>query len=109
MKRLSTVLALLAGLAATALVHAQAFPAKPIMLVVPFAAGSGTDAVARAVAEHHERLDGSGYPARLGEREMSAIGRLLCIAEATLGVLRASAQEVFVAHAHALHTSSVTT
>lgn len=57
MKRLSTVLALLAGLAATALVHAQAFPAKPIMLVVPFAAGSGTDAVARAVASQlQERL-----------------------------------------------------
>ncbi|HOM12001.1 MAG TPA: tripartite tricarboxylate transporter substrate binding protein [Rubrivivax sp.] len=57
MKRLSSVLALLAGLAATALVHAQAFPTKPIMLVVPFAAGSGTDAVARAVASQlQERL-----------------------------------------------------
>ena len=50
MKRLSTVLALLAGLAATALVHAQAFPAKPIMLVVPFAAGTGPDTNARQIA-----------------------------------------------------------
>jgi tripartite-type tricarboxylate transporter receptor subunit TctC len=30
---------------------AQSFPSKPITLVVPFAAGSGTDAVARAVAQ----------------------------------------------------------
>ena len=50
MKRLSRVLALAAGLAAAALAHGQAFPSKPITLVVPFAAGSGTDAVARAVA-----------------------------------------------------------
>ena len=31
--------------------HAQTFPAKPITLVVPFAAGSGTDQVARAMAQ----------------------------------------------------------
>lgn len=57
MNRVSRLLALLVGLAATALAHAQAFPTKPIMLVVPFAAGSGTDAVARAVASRlQERL-----------------------------------------------------
>ena len=45
-------------------------------------------AVARAVAEHHERLDGSGYPRALQRDAVSPLGRLLAVAEATLGVLR---------------------
>lgn len=44
--------------------------------------------VARAVAEHHERLDGTGYPHGLVSHEVSALGRLLCAAEAALAVLR---------------------
>lgn len=40
---------LLAGLAASAL--AQGFPSKPIHLIVPFSAGSGTDIAARTVGE----------------------------------------------------------
>lgn len=44
--------------------------------------------VARAVAEHHERLDGSGYPhARSGDG-LSPLGRLLSVTEAALGALR---------------------
>lgn len=48
MKRLATFLAatLLAATAA-----AQGFPSKPIKLVVPFTAGSGTDIIARTVGE----------------------------------------------------------
>lgn len=45
---------LLAGLAlafTAATVAAQGFPSKPIRLVVPFSAGSGTDIAARAVGE----------------------------------------------------------
>ncbi len=45
-------------------------------------------AIARAVAEHHERMDGSGYPHGLQRDAMSAMGRLLAVTEATLGVLR---------------------
>nr|MDP2190294.1 tripartite tricarboxylate transporter substrate binding protein [Rhodoferax sp.] len=45
------------GLLCTQAALAQAYPNKPIMLVVPFAAGSGTDAVARTVAQKlSERL-----------------------------------------------------
>lgn len=48
MKRLATLLAA-SLLAATA--AAQGFPSKPIKLVVPFTAGSGTDIIARTVGE----------------------------------------------------------
>ena len=45
-------------------------------------------ALARAIGEHHERLDGSGYPhGRTGE-DISPMGRLLCTTEAALAVLR---------------------
>ena len=42
----------------------------------------------RAIGEHHERLDGSGYPARLIESALSPLGRLLAVVEVTLGILR---------------------
>ena len=45
-------------------------------------------AVARAVAEHHERLDGSGYPHALKGGEISPMGRLLAVTEATLNAIR---------------------
>jgi hypothetical protein len=44
--------------------------------------------LARAVAEHHERLDGSGYPHALRREAVSPLGRLLAVTEATLGALR---------------------
>jgi hypothetical protein len=43
--------------------------------------------VARAVAEHHERLDGSGYPHALTGEAMSPLGRLLAVTEAALGAM----------------------
>ena len=37
--------------------------------------------VVRAVVEHHERLDGSGYPRGLAGTAISPLGRMLCLAE----------------------------
>ena len=47
MKKLFATLVL--GLAAAAGVHAQAWPAKPVTLVVPFPPGGSTDSIARAI------------------------------------------------------------
>jgi len=44
--------------------------------------------IAQAVAEHHEHLDGSGYPRALQATEISPQGRLLAVTEATLNALR---------------------
>jgi hypothetical protein len=46
-------------------------------------------ALCRAVGEHHERLDGSGYPARLLGKQMSELGKMLSVVEVTLGISRA--------------------
>jgi hypothetical protein len=45
-------------------------------------------ALCRAIGEHHERLDGSGYPARSSGARISPLGRLLAVMELTLGVTR---------------------
>ena len=44
--------------------------------------------VVRAVGEHHERLDGSGYPHRLTGPQMSELGKLLSATEEALSALR---------------------
>ena len=43
--------------------------------------------VAQAIGEHHERLDGSGYPRGSTREDVSALGRMLAVAEAALAVL----------------------
>ena len=43
--------------------------------------------VARAIAEHHERLDGSGYPNALAGDKMSPLGRMLAVTEAALNAM----------------------
>lgn len=45
-------------------------------------------ALARAIGEHHERLDGSGYPHALRRETLSPLGRLLAVTETTCSVLR---------------------
>ncbi len=54
--------------------------------------------VSRAIAEHHERLDGSGYPHALPAAKVSPLGRLLAVTEAALAALRGSGR-------HLLHAS----
>jgi HD domain len=44
-------------------------------------------AIVRAVLEHHERLDGSGYPSRLSAGSLSRLGQVTLLAEALVGVL----------------------
>jgi hypothetical protein len=44
--------------------------------------------IARAVGEHHEHLDGSGYPHRATGEALSSLGRLLAAVEEALSVLR---------------------
>ncbi|BEU96275.1 HD domain-containing protein [Acidovorax sp. DW039] len=54
--------------------------------------------VARAIAEHHEKLDGSGYPNALQADDLSRWGRMLAVTEATLQALRSP-------YSHLLHAS----
>ena len=44
--------------------------------------------IARGIAEHHERLDGSGYPHALDRDAVSPLGRMLAVTEAALAALR---------------------
>jgi len=43
-------------------------------------------ALARAVGEHHERMDGTGYPMRRQGESLSPLGRVLCATETATGV-----------------------
>jgi hypothetical protein len=54
--------------------------------------------VALAVAEHHERLDGSGYPHAVAGHNLSHLGRLLAVTEAALNAMRSP-------YDHLLHAS----
>lgn len=51
---------------------------------------SYTPAVARAILEHHERADGSGYPRGLSGEEMSRAGRVLSFVEFGLGLVQSA-------------------
>ncbi len=46
-------------------------------------------ALTRGISEHHERLDGSGYPARLRGDQVSTLGRILSVVEVVVAVIQA--------------------
>ncbi len=58
MKPLLAALAASVAFAAPAGVHAQAYPARPVVMVVPFSAGGPTDTLARIMAERMGRAMG---------------------------------------------------
>ena len=59
MRRTFLSIALLAAAALVPLAsHGQAYPSRPVKFVVPFAAGSATDQIARAFADHMTRTLG---------------------------------------------------
>jgi len=58
-RRLLAAAALLAGLVCVAPVHADSFPSRPISIVVPFGAGSGSDIASRFYARSLKELLGA--------------------------------------------------
>ncbi len=52
-------------------------------------------AVASAIAEHHERVDGSGYPRALHGDAIGKLGRALALAEVATGVVDRHPEESF--------------
>jgi hypothetical protein len=65
--------------------HLVVHPRLGQMLVAELGAYPG--AVGRAVAEHHERFDGSGYPRQAQGARISAPGQAVSVAEMIAGVL----------------------
>jgi hypothetical protein len=65
--------------------HLVLHPRLGQMLVTELAAYPGM--VGRAVAEHHERFDGSGYPRQAQGKRISAPGQAVSVAEMIAGVL----------------------
>jgi tripartite-type tricarboxylate transporter receptor subunit TctC len=99
--RRSVVLASVAAAAASALpsslVHAQAFPARPLRLICPWPAGGSTDAVMRAFAESVGKVLGqsvvvenkAGASGMLGPNELlNAKPDGYTLSQLTIGVVR---------------------
>ncbi len=60
-RRLLLRLPLAAALAAPGLARAQGFPARTVRVIVPYAAGGGTDITARLMAQHASGVSGQSF------------------------------------------------
>lgn len=60
-----------------------AHPVIGYMILKPF---RDMDVPARAILEHHERLDGSGYPKSLSRDQLDTPGKILAIAELAISL-----------------------
>ncbi|TAH49856.1 MAG: HD domain-containing protein [Betaproteobacteria bacterium] len=65
-------------------IHVHPVTAYVLLSDVP----SISNATLQAVLQHHERLDGSGYPAGLSGTSIHAFARILCVAEVAEGLVR---------------------
>jgi len=45
------------------------------------------EAVGKGIAQHHERMDGSGYPAMLTQAQISPIGAIVAVADAVAAII----------------------
>jgi len=86
-------LSLLAALPLAAMAQDK-YPSKPVRIIVPFSAGSGTDIVARLYAEHMTKLTGQGFVVDNRQGADGIIGSEMIAKAApdgyTLGVVPAS-------------------
>lgn len=58
--------------------------------------------VSNAVLEHHERIDGSGYPRGLSNQEISLLGQLLAVAEITATLIAEKRSMPLAKHAQVI-------
>jgi response regulator RpfG family c-di-GMP phosphodiesterase len=73
------------------LAHVRSHVRLGLDILAPLGAVRGMDVVLRAVADHHERWDGTGYPRGLAGEAIHAGGRVLAAADAWDAVTSARA------------------
>ena len=54
------------------------------------------DSIAKAVLEHHERIDGSGYPKHLTDSQIGRLSRIVALGEIILGICQKKSCEHLV-------------
>ena len=72
-KLITSMGVLCACLAAALPAHAQSYPAKPIRIIVPYAAGGGTDTVGRALAQRMTESMGQQIVIELPDRSVITV------------------------------------